>query len=55
MWRMKPHQNPSFLPTGGWCRIPRFFDTGTIMQEINPITQKIDDLKGRAASLRGYL
>ncbi|MCU7843094.1 MAG: peptide chain release factor 2 [Candidatus Thiodiazotropha sp. (ex Monitilora ramsayi)] len=25
------------------------------MQDINPITNKIDDLKGRAAALRGYL
>jgi len=25
------------------------------MQDINPITNKIADLKGRVASLRGYL
>jgi hypothetical protein len=28
---------------------------GVSMQDINPITQKIADLRGRLQSLRGYL
>lgn len=28
---------------------------GQTMQDINPITNKIADLRGRLASLRGYL
>jgi hypothetical protein len=44
-----------FLLLDGWCRIPAFSTPEAIMQDINPITHQIEDLKGRAASLRGYL
>jgi hypothetical protein len=35
--------------------IPPFSAGIATMQEINPITNKINDLKGRCEALRGYL
>ncbi len=33
----------------------RFFPSGPVMIELNPIRQRIADLTGRVVSLRGYL
>ena len=37
------------------CIIPLFSQERIPMQDINPITNKIADLKGRCEALRGYL
>jgi len=43
------------IRAGNWCMIRLFSAGNTIMQDINPITHKIHDLKGRCEALRGYL
>jgi len=45
----------AFSGTGVLVYHSRFFVARCIMQDLNPILNKIGDLKGRASSLRGYL
>lgn len=47
-------QGRCFVAHGCWGKIPRLLYE-VDMQDINPIKNTIGDLKGRVASLRGYL
>ena len=45
----------NFRNPGRWANMNGFPSAEPHMQDINPIANGINDLKGRVASLRGYL
>lgn len=45
----------TFRNPGRWATMSGFPPAEPHMQDINPIVNAINDLKGRVASLRGYL